>query len=85
MSRPTASAARSIMRPNPAVEKGAPRSDTNTNGEAALFALEPTQSPQLAAAQWVCARLAVLDPTDVQDSRIEVDLVPAKVDNLRRA
>src|SRR5215207_8708947 len=42
------------------------------------FALEFAQSAQLPAPEWVDAGPAVLDPPDVQQAVLEVDLVPAE-------
>ena len=43
-----------------------------------------SQSPQLVAADRMCGRRALLDPADVQDGVIEVDLTPLQVDQFGR-
>jgi hypothetical protein len=66
MSRRADTAARSSIRAKPAVVNGAPRSETNMNGDGGRLPLEPTQGSHFAAGQGMRARCAVLCPTDVQ-------------------
>ena len=66
------------MRANPAVVKGALRSEVNTKGgPGLLLALEPPQRRQFAAEDRMRARSAFLDPADVQSGHFEVHLIPA--------
>jgi len=49
------------------------------------FPLELPKGAHLKAGQRMCRRRALLDSTDVQDGPIEVELIPAKVAEFRRA
>jgi hypothetical protein len=49
-----------------------------------LLALQPPQRPQLVAEDWMGAGRALLDPTNVQGGRPELDLIPAQVNQLAR-
>jgi hypothetical protein len=51
----------------------------------ALLALEPPKGTQLVPQDRMRAGSTLLDPADVQGGRFEVDLVPAKVDQLGNA
>src|SRR5262245_27991334 len=49
-----------------------------------LLALKPAQGPKFAAGQWMNRGNAVLEPSDVQPSMHEIDLLPAQGRQLRR-
>jgi hypothetical protein len=44
-----------------------------------LFALKPSQGPQLITEDWVCGWCALLHAADMQRCRSELDLIPAQV------
>src|SRR5262245_46689085 len=50
-----------------------------------LLALKPAQGAKLTAGQWVNRGDAVLEPSDVQPSMHEIDLLPAQGRQLRRS
>ena len=76
--------ARSTMRANPAVLKGAPRSEVNTKALLGfLLALQPPQGPQFVPKDRMGARCALLDPAHVQGGRSELHLIPTQVHKLR--
>jgi hypothetical protein len=71
------------MRANPAVVNGAPRSEVNTNGDLGiLLPGKPAQGAQFVAANRMRRRRAPLRPADGQRAGVEVDLVPAEIDQL---
>ena len=78
MSRPADSAARSSIRAKPAVVKGAPRSETNMNGDDGASRWR-RRSSHFAAGQGMRAGRTILRPADVQGSLSEIDLIPTEV------
>jgi hypothetical protein len=49
------------------------------------IAMKSTEGTKLPTGERVRGWRALLDPTDVQNSAVEVDLIPMKVDKLRRS
>jgi hypothetical protein len=80
ISKPAASPARSSIAWKPRLENGAPRSLMKTN---AIWAAR-AEAAAGRAIRGRLARTAILESTDVQERVIEIDLIPAQIDQFRR-
>ena len=69
------------MRAKPAVLNGAPRSETNMNGDGSASRRKAAQCPHLTAGQGMGAGRAIFGPTDVQDSLSEINLILTHTDH----